>query len=302
MFEDENSTSTDVNDLFGDDPTPEEPEATEQEPEAEPELESEPESEPEAETESESESEEEPEAETEEEEPDPTIATIEINGKEFKLDEQKVQNLAEQYIKLVQLNKELEVNRAKVDEALKYVENIRSGVDIDEAMKALGVNFDALIRDKVKDFIRRSTLSEKERELEDANKEREKLRKQIAEREERERIELERAEGQKEAETIISSVNAAIAKVPQRFQKEIQIEVFAAIERRLRNGGIRPSQQAINNAVQNIYNRKYKTIQTEEKAKLPTQSKAPKVTKNNPSPSTSEKKSVYNATDYSQLF
>lgn len=299
MFDDDTSTSTDVNDLFGDEPAPEEPaEEVTEEPSEEPSEESsEEEPSPEPEEQTDEENSEEP-AEPE----DDTIATIEIDGKEFKLDEAKVQTLAENYIKVIQEKKFLEVNRQKVEQALEHVEKIRSGVDIDDAMKALGVNFDALIRDKVKEFIRRSTMSEKERELEDANKEREKLRKQIQEREEKEQFEREQIEGQKEAETIIASVNSSVAKIPSRFQKEVQIEVFAAIERRLRQGQGRPSQKAIDTAVQNIFNRKYKAVSNEKPRATPKQTKVPKPVKNEPSPSTVEKKSSYNATDYSHLF
>lgn len=302
MFEDDTSASNDINDLFADEPIETEPEAEaeevaeEQPEESEAEEEKAPQDEPEEQSSTESE-----EEDSEKPQQDNTIAVIEVNGKEFKLDAPQVQTLAEKYIDLVQKNKQFEKSKESVDYAMKFIENVRNGVDIDESMKALGVNFDALIRDKVKDFIRRSTMSEKERELEDANKEREKLRKQIHEREERERLERETAEGQKEAETIIAGVNQAISKVPQRYQQEIQIEVFGAIERRLRNGQGRPSQKAIDNAVQTIYNRKYKAIE-ETKKKVTPQTKAPKPVKNSPTPSTQTKSSGYNATDYSHLF
>lgn len=302
MFEDDTSASTDVNDLFGDDPVSEEAETQDTEQEESSEDEKTPTEESDgAEEESQTEQDDNTSKEDTTEESDATIAIIEIGGKEFKLDDKGVQNLAEKYVGLVQKNKELEKTKEAVDSALAYIENIRNGVDIDDAMKALGVNFDALIRDKVKDFIRRSTMSEKERELEDANKEREKLRKMIKDREERERLEREQIEGQKEAETIIAGVNQAISKVPERYQQEIQIEVFGAIERRLRNGQGRPSQKAIDNAVQTIYNRKYKAIE-ETKKKVTPQTKAPKPVKNSPTPSTGEKRESYNATDYSHLF
>lgn len=241
-------------------------------------------------------------SEKEDEEPN-IIATIEVDGKEFKLDEGAVQSIAEQYVKVARTNKMLLEDRNQVVDALKHIENVRNGVDIDESMQALGVNFDALIHDKVKDFIRRSTMSAKERELEDANREREKLRKQIQEREEREASEKEAAAGKEQADLIIQSVNSALTKIPERFQKEIQIEVFGAIERRLRQGGNKPSSKAIQNAVNTIYNRKYKTIYGGKKDSVKSQSiKPPKPVRNNPTDSTTEKKSSYNATDYNEIF
>lgn len=301
MFEDDNSASTDISELFNDEPASDEQLEQDTAQEGDSEEEKTPTEESDGAEESQTEHNDNTTSDDASEEADATIAIIEIGGKEFKLDDKGVQNLAEKYVGLVQKNKELEKTKEAVDSALNYIENIRNGVDIDEAMKALGVNFDALIRDKVKDFIRRSTLSEKERELEDANKEREKLRKMIKEREDRERVEREQVEGQKEAETIIAGVNQAISKVPERYQQEIQIEVFGAIERRLRNGQGRPSQKAIDNAVQTIYSRKYKAIE-ETKKKVTTQTKAPKPVKNSPTPSTQTKSNGYNATDYSHLF
>jgi hypothetical protein len=111
------------------------------------------------------------------------VAKIEIDGKEFEFDEPKIQRLAEQYVELATQNKELEQHREVVQQAMGHIDNIRKGVDIDEAMYALGVDFDKLITDKVKEFIRRSTLSQKERELEDMRQENGKLK---AEREARE--------------------------------------------------------------------------------------------------------------------
>jgi len=168
MFEDNDNTSTEFGELFMDDPEPEIVEETEVEEEKETPEEEIQESEDEEQLDEENQ--EDPTEEEEKKEDDGIVATIEIDGKEFPLDEMKVQKLAEQYVHVANINKQLEQDRSKVNEALQHIENVRNGVDIDEAMAALGVNFDALIHDKVKDFIRRSTMSAKEREYEDAAK------------------------------------------------------------------------------------------------------------------------------------
>lgn len=296
MFEDDN-TSTSFDQLFEDDSAPEsdEIEADKEEVEVKPDKQEEPAEEEES---VEEESEEE-ESEAEDDKTPKIIATIEIDGQEFPLDEMKVQKLAENYVEVAQQNRVFQKDREQVVEVMKYIENIRSGKDVDEAMKALGVDFDNLIRDKVKDFIRRSTLSAKERELEDANKEREILRKKIKEREEAEAAAKEQEESQRTATLIIDSVNMAVSKIPEDSRKEIQLEVFGAIERRIRAGGMPPSQKSIENAVQTIYNRKYKKDPAKVTKEVP---KPPKVVKNSPKPSTTQKKKVYNATDYSELF
>lgn len=302
MFEDNENTSTEFGELFMDDPEPEIVEETEEELEEET-PEEEDIQEPEDEEQPDEENQDDPTEEEEKKEDDGIVATIEIDGKEFPLDEMKVQKLAEQYVQVANINKQLEQDRSKVNEALQYIENVRNGVDIDEAMAALGVNFDALIHDKVKDFIRRSTMSAKEREYEDASKERDKLRKKIADREELEAKERESRQGKEQADVIIESVNSSLSEVPEKFRKEIQIEVFGAIERRLRAGGNRPSSAAIKNAVQTIYKRKYKTIyESEKKPVTSKRTTLPKLVKNNPGDSTMRKKSAYNATDYNELF
>ena len=309
MFEDDNK-STEFGELFMDDPEAE-PEVEAEETEAEEETSETEESEEsdesqESEDEEEHQTEESEEEDTEEEEKkedDGIVATIEIDGKEFPLDEMKVQKLAEQYVNVANINKQLQQDRERVNEALQYIDNVRNGVDIDEAMTALGVNFDALIHDKVKDFIRRSTMSAKEREYEDAAKERDKLRQKIAEREQKEREEKEAQQGKEQANVIIESVNNSLADIPEKFRKEIQIEVFGAIERRLRAGDNRPSAAAIKNAVNTIYKRKYKSIyETEKKSVTSKRTSPPKPVKNNPGDSTLRKKSAYNATDYNELF
>lgn len=305
MFENEDNTSTSFNDLFEDDTveetsTEEEAETTEETTE-----EQEPSTEEESSTEEETTEEESTEEETTTEESSevddtpPVIATIEIDGQEFPLDEMKVQKLAENYVEVAQHNKALMADREQVVEVMKHIESIRSGNDIDEAMKALGVDFDNLIRDKVKDFIRRSTMSAKERELEDANREREILRKKIAEREAAETAAREQEESQRTATLIIDAVNVAVSKIPEAHRKEIQLEVFGAIERRIRSGGMPPSQKAIENAVQTVYKRKYKT---EPSKVTKNTTPPPKPVKNSPKPVTQQKKKVYNATDYSELF
>jgi len=299
MFEENDNTSADFGDLFEDTP---EPEAEAEETEAE-EADTEPEAEESEESEDKEpseESEESEEAETPEEPEDKgIIATIEIDGQQFPLDEMKVQKIAEQYVEVAQQNKVLAKDREQVVQVMGIVENIRNGVDIDESMKSLGVDFDALIRDKVKDFIRRSTMSSKERELEDANKEREILRKKIAEREAKEKEEMEAKASQEQATLIIDTVNMAVSKIPEQHRKEIQLEVFGAIERRIRSGGMAPSSKAIENAVQTVYNRKYKSTPQPVTKK---QSVAPKPLKNSPKPVTMEKKKSYNAVDYNDLF
>lgn len=306
MFEDENM-SEDFGKLF-DDSVTEEPVQEEQE--VEESTETEEEKEPAEETteeEVQEESEESEESqESEEEQPEQkeqVVATIEIDGKEFPLDEMKIQKIAEQYIEVSKQNKVFAQDREQVVQVMQIVDNIRNGVDIDESMQALGVNFEALIHDKVKDFIRRSTMSAKERELEDANREREKLRKQIAEREQREAEQREAELGQRQANTIIDSVNTSLLKVPEKFRKEIQIEVFGAIERRIRQGGQTPSAKAIQNAVNNIYERKYKLINDGKKPDVNKKVvRVPNITKNNPTPSTNKRKQLYNATDYNEIF
>jgi hypothetical protein len=227
------------------------------------------------------------------------VAKIDIDGKEFELDEPKIQHLAEQYVEVVAQNKELTKHREVVEQAMGYIDSIRKGQDIDEAMKALGVDFDKLIMDRVKDFIRRSTLSQKERELEDARKENERLKK---DREERERIEYtkrEQEEGRKNAEEIMTSVNLALAKVPENLKTEVQVELLTQIERKIRSGGVRPSARAIANAASIIAERKQKSLQVETK-----QVKVlPKPVKNSPTPaSTQTSTSRYNAEDYTKLF
>lgn len=313
MFEEEGSTSVDQ--LFADDDvlsdsmeeSSEEPQEEEQAIEETEESTDGEESSEESDTESDQSEEgsENSDGDTEEESSDtsPVLATIEIDGKEFELDESKIQSIAENYVKVAQENRVLKQNSEQVQAYATHIENIRNGVDIDESMQALGVDWDSLITDKVKDFIRRSTLSKKERELEDERMERQKLQKKLTEREEREKEEREKAEGQAQATALIQTVNTAISKVPEKYRKEIQIEVFGAIERRLRQGGNHPSAKAINNAVNTIYNRKYKAIDEKSKANVTTNKiSPPKNVKNNPTPSTGKKRSSYNATDYNDLF
>lgn len=236
--------------------------------------------------------EEEPEAAT------PVIAKIEIDGKEFEFDEPRIQHLAEQYIEVAAQNKEMLKHREVVQEAMGYIENIKRGVDIDEAMQALGVDFDKLITDKVKEFIRRSTMSQKERDLEDMRVENEKLRKEKEERLARETAEREEAEGRKHAEEIFSNVKTAISNIPEKFQQEVQIELLSQIEKKIRSGGVRPSAKAIANAASIIYERKQKLVTPE----VPKPKQVPKPVRNSATPSTQVPKSRYNATDYNEIF
>ena len=307
MFEDDNS-SVEFGKLFDDAPEPEVSEETLEEPLVENENE---ETEEPEEVETESEDDEESdidgksEPDTEEKEPEKPLplATIEIDGKSFELDEQKIQTIAEKYVEVVKENKQYKYYKEQLDGAMAHIKNIQDGKDIDEAMLALGVDWNKLITDKVKEFIRRSTLSEKERQYEDAAAERDKLRKKIQEREERDELYRQEQEGKKQAELIIDNVNAAISKVPEKFRKEIQIEVFGAIEKRLRSGQNRPSAKAIANAVTTIYNRKYKALNTTASKTVTSKSTSvPKLTRNSPTPSTTQKRSPYNATDYNELF
>lgn len=310
MFEDDNS-SVEFGKLFDDAPEPEVNEETLEEPLVENENEETEEPE-EVETESEDDEEEsdidgeseEPDTEEKEKEPESsTLATIEIDGKSFELDEQKIQTIAEKYVEVVKENKQYKEYKEQLDGAMAHIKNIQDGKDIDEAMLALGVDWNKLITDKVKEFIRRSTLSEKERQYEDAAAERDRLRKKIQEREERDELSRQEQEGKKQAELIIDNVNAAISKVPEQFRKEIQIEVFGAIEKRLRSGQNRPSAKAIANAVTTIYNRKYKALNTTASKSVTSKSTSvPKLTRNSPTPSTTQKRSPYNATDYNELF
>jgi hypothetical protein len=226
------------------------------------------------------------------------VAKIEIDGKEFEFDEPKIQRLAEQYVELATQNKELEQHREVVQQAMGHIDNIRKGVDIDEAMYALGVDFDKLITDKVKEFIRRSTLSQKEREMEDMRQENEKLRKEREEREARLAAEREEAEGRKHADEIFSNVKFAVSKIPEKFQQEVQIELLSQIEKKIRSGGIRPSAKAIANAATIIYERKQKLLEPE--VKQPKQ--VPKPVRNSASPSTQVPKTRYNAVDYNEIF
>lgn len=236
----------------------------------------------------------------EEETPEATsvIAKIEIDGKEFEFDEPRIQHLAEQYIEIATQNKEMLKHREVVQEAMGYIENIKRGVDIDEAMRALGVDFDKLITDKVKEFIRRSTMSQKERDLEDMRTENEKLRKEREERLARETAEREEAEGRKHAEEIFSNVKTAISNIPEKFQQEVQIELLTQIEKKIRSGGVRPSSRAIANAAKVIYERKQKLVTPE----VPKPKQVPKPVRNSATPSTQVPKSRYNATDYNEIF
>lgn len=236
-----------------------------------------------------------------EEEPEtatPVIAKIEIDGKEFEFDEPRIQHLAEQYIEVAAQNKEMLKHREVVQEAMGYIENIKRGVDIDEAMQALGVDFDKLITDKVKEFIRRSTMSQKERDLEDMRVENEKLRKEKEERLARETAEREEAEGRKHAEEIFSNVKTAISNIPEKFQQEVQIELLSQIEKKIRSGGVRPSAKAIANAASIIYERKQKLVTPE----VPKPKQVPKPVRNSATPSTQVPKTRYNATDYNEIF
>lgn len=228
----------------------------------------------------------------------PVIAKIEIDGKEFEFDEPRIQHLAEQYIELATQNKEMIKHREVVQEAMGYIENIKRGVDIDEAMHALGVDFDKLITDKVKEFIRRSTMSQKERDMEDMRTENEKLRKEREERLARETAEREDAEGRKHAEEIFSNVKTAISNIPEKFQQEVQIELLSQIEKKIRSGGIRPSARAIANAAGIIYERKQKLVAPE----VPKPKQVPKPVRNSATPSTQVPKTRYNATDYNEIF
>jgi hypothetical protein len=229
---------------------------------------------------------------------DPVIAKIEIDGKEFEFDEPRIQHLAEQYIELATQNKEMIKHREVVQEAMGYIENIKRGVDIDEAMHALGVDFDKLITDKVKEFIRRSTMSQKERDMEDMRTENEKLRKEREERLARETAEREDAEGRKHADEIFSNVKTAISNIPEKFQQEVQIELLSQIEKKIRSGGIRPSARAIANAASIIYERKQKLVAPE----VPKPKQVPKLVRNSATPSTQVPKTRYNATDYNEIF
>jgi hypothetical protein len=228
----------------------------------------------------------------------PVIAKIEIDGKEFEFDEPRIQHLAEQYIELATQNKEMIKHREVVQEAMGYIENIKRGVDIDEAMVALGVDFDKLITDKVKEFIRRSTMSQKERDMEDMRTENEKLRKEREERLARETAEREEADGRKHAEEIFSNVKTAISNIPEKFQQEVQIELLSQIEKKIRSGGVRPSARAIANAASIIYERKQKLVAPE----VPKPKQVPKPVRNSATPSTQVPKTRYNATDYNEIF
>jgi hypothetical protein len=281
------------NDLFADDNFAEVEETTEETTEETPELEN-------------TESQEENTEQTTEEKLDDTpmhIAVVEVDGQEFKLTENQIQTMTEKYVSTVQENKELTKTKERVQEALGYIQNIQNGQNIDDSMRALGVDFDALIREKVKEFIRRSTLSDREREFEDLAKDREKLKAQLDERNQREQQEQERAQGTQQAQSIINTVNGALSSIPESMKKEIQIEIFAHLEKRIRNGGSVPSTKAVQNAVNTIYNRKKQSLG--EKLNKPVtknSTTAPKPIKNNPTPSTKEKRSSYNATDYNDLF
>lgn len=232
-----------------------------------------------------------------------TLATISIDGQDFELDEDKIQRIAENYVQVAQENKKLVKDRDQVAQAWNHIEAIQNGKDIDENMKALGVDFEALIRNRVKEFIRRSTLSEREREFEDMRVDRDNLRTKNEEREKIDATQREQAAGERQAETIIDSVGLALVKVPEKFKKEIQIEVFGLIEKKLRAGGVSPSAKGIQNAVNKIYERKYKTATKDSKESVTKKIvSAPKPTKNNPTPSTQKQKSTYNAEDYSSLF
>jgi hypothetical protein len=292
MFE-ENQESGSFNDLFADDAPVEETQEEIQEETQESDV-------PEQSEYSEEHQQE--ETETQQESPQ-HVAIVEVDGQEFKLSEHQIQTMTEKYVTTVQENKELLKTKEKVQEALGYIENIREGQNIDEAMHALGVDFNALIREKVKEFIRRSTLSDKEREFEDMQKDREKLKSQLDERQRKDQEESEKARGTEQAQTIISTVNSSLSSVPEHMRKEIQIEIFAHLEKRIRNGGTIPSAKAVQNAVTTIYNRKKQTTGENSKENVTKKvTTAPKPVKNNPTPSTQVKKSSYNATDYNNLF
>lgn len=288
-------------DLFAEDSRFEEvSEDTSQETTEDPEVESESE-EVEEEKPSPDEGETDKEGETSEEQTQDTpvvVAKIEIDGKEFEFDEPKIQRLAEQYIEVASQNKELLKHREVVEEAMGYINNIRAGQDIDEAMLALGVDFDKLIMDRVKEFIRRSTLSQKEREAEDLRRENEKLRKLKEEREAKEAALAQEQEGKKHAEEIFSNVTYAVSKIPEKFQQEVRIELLTQIEKKIRSGGVRPSAKAIANAASIIYERKKKLLEPEPKKVT----NLPKPVQKSATPPVAGTKKKYNAVDYNELF
>lgn len=255
--------------------------------------------EPEAEGDSEEKPEGEGEAEEAKEAEEKYVAKIEIDGKEFELDEPKIQHIVEQYVEVVKQNKELVKNTEIVEQAMGYIENIRHGKDIDDAMKALGVDFDKLIQDRVKDFIRRATMTREAREAEDIRKENERLRKEKEERELKEASAREEEEGRKSADQIFSSVQIALDKIPEDLRSEVQLELLVQIEKKIRQGGVTPSARAIANAASIIYERKKKLAEPKPKEVK----NIPKPVKNSPTPQLPKKNtSRYNAEDYTKLF
>jgi len=233
-----------------------------------------------------------------EEQSTPVLAKIEIDGQSFDLGQDDVQKIAEEYVTVRRENERLKGSYDVVQSALQLIGNIKQGVDVEESFQALGLDYDEFITERVKDFIRRSTLSKQERELEDIRKEKEKLHRQLTAKqqadEERQAIEI----GRSEAQAVLDTIRSSMASVPQSLQAEVTREVLYEIEKRVRSGGPKPSVNGIKAAVAKIAQRKQEAYQVP----VSTKKVPPKPLNNNPTPSTKPKKTAYNATDYNNLF
>lgn len=228
----------------------------------------------------------------------PILAKIEIDGQSFDLGQDDVQKIAEEYVTVRRENERLKGSYDVVQSALELIGNIKSGVDVEDSFKALGLDYDEFITERVKDFIRRSTLSKQERELEDIRKEKEKLHKQLTARQQAEEEKQAAEMGRSQAQQVLQTVQESMASVPEALRAEVTREVLYEIEKRVRAGGPRPSVSGIKNAVAKIAARK----QAVYAPPAPPKKLAPRVLSNNPTPSTKPQKTAYNATDYNNLF
>lgn len=231
------------------------------------------------------------------EESDPVIAKIEMDGQEFELDQPKIQKIAEAYVELRQENAELQKQKEVVEQVVTIRDRISRNEDLKENFALLGLDYDQIILDGAKELIRRSAMSKAERDFEDMQKENAKLKKLTEEKERQEEEDRKRQEGAQQGQYIIDTVKKASESLPKEMRKEVISEVIMALERRIRAGGVIPSAKALEQAVQTVYKRKEKLV-----TQVTTQKKLPKITTNNPTPSTQTKKPVYNAVDYNKLF